>query len=278
MAWLTATLYKQWAGISGTEQDTQITQAAAAAQQEIEKYCQRQFELQTHIEYQRLANCQYRILLRNYPIDTIFEIAKDTSPAFRFKIEEGYNSVGCKIGSDSMVLYLQSTEGNNTETLSFMSHPTLQNLAETLSQPPYNASVEWVNTDLADISSQRLKESLLVADVMTDYFTVSVYNPIQPGELTLDVDNGIIKFWRRLSPGTVRIRYSAGYSSIPSELLQIGYDLIKMYLDKQSLNTLVQSERIGDYSYTNREGGSTAYEILPKDIQGRLNKWKRWIV
>ena len=75
------------------------------------------------------------------------------------------------------------------------------------------------------------------------------------------------------SRGQVLVEYEAGMDTIPDDVLQTALDLIKMMLTDAKLSPGLQSESIGDYSYTR---GRAASEVETEFLRSRLNKWRVW--
>lgn len=85
-----------------------------------------------------------------------------------------------------------------------------------------------------------------------------------------DANAGVVGF-----PGSVngwfKIVYTAGFTSLPTDLSQIATEVAAAIYKSAEVNASLKSEKIGDYSYTVADsGGNILTPYLP-----RLNQWKK---
>ncbi len=77
---------------------------------------------------------------------------------------------------------------------------------------------------------------------------------------------------------TVKVVYSAGYSSVPADLQGATAELVKFAFDRGTRDQTVYSETLGDWSYTNATAVLAASQSWPATVREVLSKYKRSFV
>lgn len=109
--------------------------------------------------------------------------------------------------------------------------------------------------------------------------TVYLYIPDDNAEVEhIEGAAGVITLACQVN-GWVFVHYVAGLG-VPPELTQIGCEMCAKQIDTASINTAVDSEKIGDYSYTRSTSASTSTSIGSSDpvlgeFDARLAQYRR---
>jgi hypothetical protein len=74
----------------------------------------------------------------------------------------------------------------------------------------------------------------------------------------------------------VTVRYTAGYSTIPSDLEQICIDLIQVYYKSKAADTSVKYEKLDDHTIGYADEGGGGARDIPQHLRRRLAPYKRW--
>ena len=75
----------------------------------------------------------------------------------------------------------------------------------------------------------------------------------------------------RVTGGTVRCTYSAGFTTIPPEIQQACAETVKVMIERMNRSTILQSERLGQYSYTL---SNELYWALPQPVRQTIGSYR----
>ncbi len=292
----TTSNFKDYAGITGSGNDSLIAALINRATDAIQRFCDRTFISTT---YREIRDGYWTdIQTHNYPIISVqmFSVWRDSAIEILNTNSDAYNAY-VQISDTTMTLVVQGGANAGTSTITLSDHATLTALGVAIEA----LGTGWTVTVESSLATWAPIELLLVSGLncLTDSALLDLPGTPKSSYL-IDNDSGIITnsynnqyhtyddmYWEGEQPGysygpllrgrgrrtqSVIIRYTAGYATTPGDLEQICIDLTKLYYDARKQNASVDSEKIGDYSYKISSDGSMA---IPNGLQDRLGKWKR---
>ena len=273
----TTARFKDYAGITSTDDDTLVGLLIARATAAIELFCQRTLVSEDHRDYYN-GDGSSDLILRNYPVTKVQLLSGSIQVGFSLTntSTDAYHAMVTVSETEIRLLVQGGTNADDTSlTLADYSTLTLLFAAITAMDKGWGM---LQNTSINVWSPAELLPTVKGSSCLNEYS--SVYLPDDPlSEYTVNAKAGIIHLFGRFADSFqgITIRYTAGYSSIPADLEQICIDLVANYYNSRKTNNTLKSEKMGDYSYTNMSpqeisGGSTGG--MPSDIAGRLQPWR----
>ncbi len=241
----------------------QVTAAVAAANAQIESYCDRIFAATYYYEWQQVTSKTLR--LKQYPM--IRAIALLTHPDDVLGVRFNHaNAKRAQVGIAGGIMTLT----NYTPDDASSGHATIT-LADNVTLAELEASIElltgWEATVMLDVPPVSL------LPMSTDDCSRQIQYLKGPTDMltgySIDYEAGLVELCRMCS-NWVYAEYRAGYETIPSDLEQIATELAADILKATLVNTGLQSEKIGDYSYTTKADAS----IIAPYVH-RLSTYKR---
>ena len=136
-------------------------------------------------------------------------------------------------------------DGNNEQTIQLKEWPT----ASVAEVRIYQADG---NYDTLDSTTYRIDEDsgvLSRIDPKTGRFPVTAFGTVNA---TFSVQPWFDQGWQNVS-----VRYTGGYATIPADLKMACYRLTDLAYAARGLNFGIQSESLGQYSYTNMDQAKT---------------------
>lgn len=270
----TKTAYKTYAGISGTTDDDLLDQLVLRATSAMENFCGRKFQHNTYRErYNGTSDTE--LYLRQYPITEIKMLSIGTTDVIRFKntSSDAYNAY-VRINSTSMILTIQggTDDGSNTLTLTDYTITTLTAAIEALTG--------WTATIVtSEYGIWNAEEILPCSGLECHDSYASLQCPDEPEyDFKVDGNKGAVYLSTGFPAGyqNVIVRYAAGYSTMPDDLIQICLDLVNVYYKSRKTDSTVEAEKLGDhYIKYSEEGGGGARDI-PAHIAKRLAPYRKW--
>lgn len=267
MAIITAVDYK--AVYATDETDEKLSLLIARAQDEIERFCRRKFEAADYTEIYDGDGTPY-LLLHHYPVITIYSIAVGKRECLYLTntSEDAYFAYAAKSGTN---LYLTVLGGPNSGELviDLTGYDTIGDLIASVSESGWTAISAGTDTD--KLSPTEILDSDSTNTCLNRQ--AAMYAPnIADVEFSCDTEKGILKCFETLPNGfqNIYVKYRAGYTELPADLTGICCDLVKSYIDNQTINQSMQSESLGDYSYSIKDN-------VPSAIYKRLEKFKHYL-
>ena len=270
----TKTAYKNYTGITSTEDDALLDQLVLRATSAMENFCGRKFQHDTYRERYN-GSGDTELYLRQYPVTEIKMLSIGATDVIRFKntSTDAYNAY-VRVNADSMILTIQggTDDGSNTLTLTDYTITTLETAIEALtgwtSEVVTSAYGVWNAEEILPCSGLECHDSY-----------ASIQCPDEP-ERSFKTDNnkGAIYLSTGFPTGyqNVIVSYAAGYSTMPDDLIQICLDLVNVYYRSRKTDSTVEAEKLGDhYIKYSKEGGGGARDI-PTHIQKRLAPYRKW--
>lgn len=279
---------KTYLGISVTTWDTQLENAINAASARVEAYIGRKIKSRTWIEHIDPDGSD-RINLRQYPITSIDFLGVGAKPVLTI----GYDNTSTIIFASAQwdaanpdggpgTLTLKS--GQTTGHLSVTTDATLRSTSSmaALSVAGFtftlieNVRADWLHqqgpVDVTQSPMQLTAPAVTDVDCRVDRERGILWRPKWSDEWTDGWDEALGIGWRPrfgFSPQSMVVQYTAGYATIPYDIEQATLDVAKAIYMGRRRDPNVNSESLGDYSYTHG-GASRITEILEE----QLGTWK----
>ena len=281
--------FKSYIGETGTDYDTIISALITRATSAIEAHCDRVLRSANYREFYD-GDGTTELYLKQYPVTQIdllstsltdvITIKNTTSGVYYAHVEVKEDSSNPE--SESLLLYKRTGTPyigtSDTLTLADYYLSTLVTAINALSGWEANL----LRTDLADWGAWELipKTGLECYDSYA-YLQIPYepeYNFQLHGQTVSPYKNntGLVYLPTSFSNGhqNITVKYTAGYTTTPADLEQICIDLVKIYFDGRNKDLALQSEKLGDHSYSIAGDARD----LPANIAKRLAPYKRWSV
>ncbi len=300
----TTSNFKDYANITGSDDDSLIAALISRATDSIQRFCDRTFISTTYREIR--DGYQSEINTDNSPIISVqmYSTWRDEAIQIQNTSTDAYNAY-VQIDNSTMTLVVLGGDNASSNELTLATYTTLT-LLETAIEA---LGVGWTVTVQSDLAKWSAIELLPISGLNCLDNSAGLDIPGTPrSDYAIDNDAGIItsgcgygsyydgggdynghyggvtnirrqgysygsqlqSFARRVQ--STIIRYTAGYATTPGDLEQICIDLTKLFYDARKQNFSVNSEKIGDYSYKISDNGMM---LIPDGIKGRLTKWQR---
>jgi hypothetical protein len=270
----TKTAYKNYADISGTDDDDLLDQLVVRATSAMESFCGRKFQHDTYRErYNGTGDTE--LYLKQYPLTEIKMLSIGTTDVIKFKntSTDAYNAY-VRVSSTSMILTIQggTDDGSNTLTLTDYTITTLTAAIEALTG--------WTATAVNSGYGVWNAEEILPASGLEchDSYAYVQCPDVPECSFRTDDNKGVIRLSTGFPVGyqNVIVSYAAGYSTMPDDLIQICLDLVNVYYKSRKTDSTVEAEKLGDhYIKYSKDGGGGARDI-PAHIQKRLAPYRKW--
>ena len=251
---------KESLGITTTTDDALLEKCIDRATARIESYIGRQIRERTYREWRNPMG-QDTIALRQWPVSSIQNVWTGNRAALVIGSTSGYlrASVAINQESDTPALVAATTDTfgvDNLATYDFSTYPTTDELlnAGLLTQPGYTGTLT------TNIRSVQLRPRAGADAVLA---SVTLFAADTASDYTYDYDTGRLSidpgWWAHwpMEPGgmpsavkSVLVEYTAGYASVPDDIEQAAIDVSKMIFLDRRRDTSMQSENLGDYSYS----------------------------
>lgn len=240
--------------LTGSQQTT-CTELIKAAQNAIESFCKRKFELADYLELVEIGQLGEGFL-RNYPLASVTGVWDRQSEVLNLT-HSGSSSASANV-TDTSLRLISVTSGVTTVTeLTFASYATLAAL-ETAIELISGWSVT-VASGYGDYPS-----SDLVSGQFVTCKTGGNLLSWLPSEehFIFNTDVGTIRFFCE-DYQIVKVKYRGGFSVVPEGIQQVCANMVAYMLDK---TTGIQSENLGDYSYTLAQNAVDSMPLQDKQI------------
>lgn len=270
----TKTAFKAYAGIDVTTYDDLIDTLLLRATSAIESYCDRKFQEDTYREKYN-GDGTNELLLKQYPITELKYLSVGAVDAIKITNvnSDAYNS-RIRVTSASMVLSVLGGANDGSDTLTLTDY-TLTTLVTAINA----LGTGWTATlNLSAYGVWNAEEIMPVSGLECLDSYAYVQCPDEPeSDFEIYANKGMVYLPTGFPSGhnNIIVRYAAGYSTIPADLVQITIDLANTYYLSRKTDSTVKSEKLGDHSITySNEGGGGARDI-PSHIAKRLAPYMR---
>lgn len=270
----TKTAYKNYTGITGTDDDALLDQLVLRATSAMESFCDRKFQHDTYRErYNGTGDTE--LYLRQYPVTEIKMLSIGATDVIKIKntSTDAYNAY-VRVNSTSMILTIQggTDDGSNTLTLTDYTITTLEAAIEALtgwtSEVVTSGYGVWNAEEVLPCSGLECHDSYAY-----------VQCPDEPErDFKVDSNKGAISLSSGFPTGyqNVIVSYAAGYSTMPNDLIQICLDLVNVYYRSRKTDSTVQAEKLGDHYIKYSEDGGGGARDIPTHIAKRLAPYRKW--
>lgn len=299
----TATRFKEFAGITGTGQDALITTLITQVSGQIERYLRRTLESTTYRSWLNGTGSPY-LRLDQWPILAIYQVSVSSS-----SVGYVYNSsstvLRASVSFDGTNLVLNEVSTAGAQTTSEL--PVATSKVMSTLEAAVEAKTGWnmvLNSSDYDGEPSNLLRPIYGADAHDSNYA-NLYLPDDPDPVKVVNEDMIellvphayadqVTFPSIVRPtftegfpagvGNIFCWYKAGYTmpsdtpsdgTLPTGLALIVHQIIQDVLSSTKLNSNLQSESLGDYSYSLR---STAEGAVASAIENRkkdLAQYKR---
>ncbi|QDU81559.1 hypothetical protein Pla110_33010 [Polystyrenella longa] len=231
-----------------------LTACIKSASSAIENYCGRTFSAIDHDE--SVTPGQYgQIILEHFPVNYLTGVYDSiNSNAILIKCTATTSSYSVR---DDYLHLTSTTSGvTTTNSLSFSDYPSLTSLSNAITE--LNG---WTaTTTVGNYASDDLVKGQY-SFVTSSNTGISLWE-FCTGDIDVHLERGIIGTHHTNRP--MRVKYNAGFSSIPDDLKSVTANLVGFMLDEK--NGGIKSERLGEYNYTLADNSIDRLPIMDKQI------------
>ncbi len=251
---ITTAQAKVYLGIasSDTTQDAKLAAMITAASRAIEKYCDvDSFDSQVRTEYHSGKGNSY-LYLRSAPITAVSRVGTAPTTVLTITNTATTNQIA-RVSYDGTNLTLNRTAGGTVaaaQTLSVATYTTISTLAAAVTALG-NGWTGTVDATYAGWPSSELRSIQGAMDASHNGTGAELELYVR--ELTdyrINATTGTLYGYFPLGLYNVRVDYTGGYSTIPEDLQQAACAYVAALFRISSVDRTLQSEKIGDYSYT----------------------------
>lgn len=246
----------------------------------IERFCNRKFYTRTYSREQYQGSGREALVLRNYPVTRVFRVSAGVTNTFSVTNTTAKNFASVEVNATTLKINADGTVTSFTlssyatinlliAAINATSGWTATLIAEGTRSATYTGAGGSAVSEIVPMPAQRcLSPNVgyvqVTDDDIDDYW-------ISGGGTDEDRDSGILiraGGWSRLE--LFFVDYIAGYSTVPAALEEACLMLIKHARDRQSHDTNVSHESLGDYSYTLRD----LKEALPESVRNEVSLFR----
>jgi hypothetical protein len=245
-----------------------LDQLVLRASSAIENYCDRKFQHDTYRERYN-GTGEKELCLRQYPITEIKMLSIGATDVFKVKntSTDAYNAY-VRINTDSILLTIQGGTDDGTTTL------TLTDYTITTLIAAIEATTGWTATSMSSEYGVWNAEELLPVSGQECHDSYAYFQCPDEPEYSFKTDDnkGVVYLSTGFPLGyqNVIVRYAAGYSTMPNDLIQITLDLVNVYYRSRKTDSTVAAEKLGDHYIKYADEGGGGARDIPQHIAKRL--------
>ena len=253
-----------------------LSQIADRISDMAERYCQIDYEAAT-ISERYDGDGGSLLMLDNRPVNSVTRIA--VSPVTAISITNTLSTATgayVDVGATTLTLTVMVGAVTTTNILTLATYGTMTLLVaaiNALSAAGWSATVssayeDYSPTELIDAETFYALNTAVTLEIFTGGESDYILYP-EKGWIVLR--SGVF------SPGyrNVLVTYNYGYATIPGALKERVLQMISYVYHQASANPTLQSERLGDHSWT-RATGVMATDSLDKMMESSLSLWRRF--
>lgn len=279
MALISLTRAKEYLPNFNSSDDTILTDILNAASDLVERYLNRNILSASYDELYH-GNGYRTLRLNQYPVTAIARVATGPTTVLNISNTDTANSrATVQVTSSGLTLTRVASGVTTTGTVTFASNVTVQAVATAVSAlgggwtatalEPYTT---WASADLralqGSLNAARSRLAGLVVHVeeLSEFrINEAIGELIVPGGFTRGRQN-------------YRVLYTAGYSSVPEPIQQAIAELASVVYRGRNINGNLQSESLGQYSYTKGPFASSTDPFAALSAIGKtgLSLYKSW--
>jgi len=270
---ITLAQLKEWLGISGTGEDSLLNRIGAEACRRVETYCGRTFASATYNEWLDGTGTR-SLLLRNYPVTEVRRVCTGRATGALVKNTGSAQWASIEVTSTQCNLFEQ---GQSDVNLTLSTYSTLSALVTAI-----NNQSNWEASAISGYES--IPTSEIAPMPATDALGVNAALVVPAQEVTARLEKDRGELWRAggwpAGRQNVFVSYTAGYSTIPPEIVQAVLELAALRYYRKAVDITVSSKRLGDYAVARQSGaGASSVAHLEEDaILRRISAWRRRVL
>lgn len=255
---------KRELSITGTDDDTLLTQHINQATEIFESITERKIAAREYVELYRAAGRQ--IVLNHFPIIYVKRLGWSSDDAFTIEYTgSGVTAYG-RIGDSKLVISVVDASGDETDyTFSLDTYK----LISTLKTAVEAAGIDVTFTQHENIQSKYLFDTVAV-DIKEGARTFS-YAELDEEEYKFYKDRGIIGLNNSCDIDNVIVEYKAGYETIPQDVKSAAINMVKNMYSLRGGSNNIKSVSLDGYGYSlGSDGGNV---IVDGFVTSIVNKY-----
>lgn len=280
----TLALVKQHMGITGTVDDAKLQSILTAASRAIVFWCDREFASASLVEYfdGRDSWAKGFVSLNRFPVTAVTRVGiSPTTVLTVTNTATATNQIArASVSSTTVTLVHVASGVQTTSTFTIASYATLADLAAAIEAlgSGWHATVAGDSDDYGKWPTNYLIPTQGALNARSGRGGALLKMDVDElNDFRLDSGDTHATLYGDFPLGyqSVEVRYTAGYSAIPDPVQQGTCCVVKALFDASKLDANVQSERIGDYSYTLGSGTVDLDKPVFADARMYLNYYRR---
>lgn len=229
--------------------DTVLQHIVSACSGVIERYCNRVFEQATYDELYS-GNGYPDLRLDHFPLISIARVAIEPTPVLRIRNTNTANSrATVRVTSTGLTLTSVASAVTTTTSLAFATYTTVSALATAVAAVSgWTATASSPHATWASADLRAIQGALNAVNEEASLFLhVRELSEFHANDTTAELFS---RFGWPRGYRNVRVVYDAGFASVPEAIQQACAELCAHVYHGRGLNTNLQSESLGGYSYT----------------------------
>lgn len=267
--------FKEYAGITHTDDDTLIGKLISRATSAIERYCDKTLRSTVYREFYD-GDGTSELLLKEYPVSVVTLLSTSRQDAIRLinVNSDAYNAY-VTVDTTSMYLVVQGGTNAGTDTLTLADY-TVTELVAAINALGTGWTSYNDNTSLGVWESAEILPCDGLECLDSNAYVQIPYEPIY--NFRLYENRGMLYYSGGFPLGhqNIIVKYTAGYATTPADLEQICIDLMNTYYLSRKTDSTVKSEKLGDHSIAYSDEGGGGARDIPQHIAKRLAPYMKW--
>lgn len=279
MALTTLRRYKEYAKITTSDDDDRLTALIERTSDEIERFCDRIFGTATYRQW-LAGNDSCYLRLPQSPVQSIGMVSVSTSTVARLAYSGAAQIATASCDGTTLACFTVAAGVPATTNLTLESYPTITLLIAAL---PSGFS-GTVQSGMGSEPSRFIKP--FFAEQLHDGQTFDIETPEDSVRVEMswnepDTIAGHAVFHSGVN--TVFVMYTAGYDlpseeapgNLPPALIQAVHEIMRDVHSSAGADGTMQSETLGDYSYTRNSGEESTLRKIVQSYSDKLSPFRR---
>lgn len=260
--------FKSYKGLTGNEQNAELSAIIPFVSDQVRRYLRRDLERTTYWSWENGQGAEF-LRLPQWPILSVTRVATETV-MIAYVTFSGDGDAYMSVGADGLTLTSIGTDGVPVTTeIPFATYKSLATMRAAV-----NLITGWTMTIATgyDITATRYIQPVYGRMAKTEEAFLHVAVGALPVRLfdvdTIEIVDGMSKF--PCGIGNVFVEYTAGYTlpvgtdagTLPEGLELLIFQMISDVLALKDKNGSLQSESLGDYSYSLRSETGAAMSVV----------------
>lgn len=260
------------------QDDTTILQATVDASSTfVQKYCAKDFVLQTYTEITQGTGFGHSLFLKQCPVYAITRIAIDPEGVLKIRNTSTSNQIATAATTSTGLSLARIASGTQTvdATVLWASYATVA-----LAEAAVDALGNGWDADVPNSTYDNWPSSLLYEKqgpfgcANSEYVELKLHTTVLGDEYDLNAQTGELSrdsSWPTRSRG-VYVKYEAGYESIPEDVQEACAELAAALFLQTKRDPALIMERTADYTYQTH---SVLASLMTQSIKNVLDHYKR---